>query len=247
MAKKAKKKVSWRTLARRAEKAAGKNLPMARRLRAQAAELRRTERTKNRVSTVEGKIVPAKRRNLGAAKRAVKGWATRHANALKREVAAVRDPVGAELYGDNAKQATAQGLNAEYRPGHGELVGGSLSQLAERLTKLARKKGGKDEIQHELAALSATSKYVGQVETDKAATKRLVDIQKLTGDRIVCGFLSEIEHCMKVNRGLPPGMTHIIGSYTITKIMDALNRAGYSASGQTPDPQIVRNYDKETL
>lgn len=235
MAKKA-KNVSWRTLARQAEKQ--KNPGEAAWLRRKSAALRRADRA-TKVS--KKKAAPAARRDLPGAVRATNGWATRRANEAKKAMEA--GGLGALAA---QAPATQQGVERvaltpteRGAPGHGELVGGAFSQLADRLTKLARKKGGTDAIQNELAALAASSKYEGSVETDKAATKRLLDVQQIIADRIVCGFLAEIEHTMNFHRGLPPGMVHTIDSFTITKIVDALNKAGYRPQGKVNTGSVM--------
>lgn len=225
MAKKA-KKVSWRTIARRAEKAA--DLPKARRLRAESAALRRADRAAKRKT--KKKAVPGARR----------GFAVR---ATKRALAALAEQAPNQQHGINrapseeAWQATKTAMDGEMRPdrgapGHGEVVGGVFAEIAERIAKLARKKNGMNGVYAELSSLALTKHYEGCVETDKSATTRLVEVQQIMADRIVCGFLAEMEHTMNFHRGFPPGMVHVIDEFTITKIIDALNAAGYSARGK---------------
>lgn len=212
MAKKA-KKVSWRTIARRAEKAA--DLPKARRLRAESAALRRADRAAKKTK----KAAPAARRGLAAL--AAKAPAT---------------PEGINREPTTAWQATAFGISDKVDrglPGQGDVVGGEISKLADELAKMARKKGGTDAIQNKLLAIRATAHYEGCVEADTAGTKRLVEVQQIMADRIVCGFLAEMEHTMNFHRGFPPGMVHVIDAFTITKIIDALNKAGYRSTGKT--------------
>lgn len=230
MAKTPTKASSWRTLARRAEKATSPTV--ARRLRAEAARLRRADRA---TKGVKKKSAPAGR-NIDAGMRAAKGWATRRADELRKAV-------GAGGLAALAAQAPAapQGINRDVSstwnngkaPGHGEIVGGADSQLAEKLVALARKKGGKDAVQIELMTLRQASKYEGCVETDKASTTRLIEVQQITADRVVCGFIAEVDHAMQFHRGLPPAMTWLLNSFTVTKIVDALNKAGYRATGKT--------------
>lgn len=239
MAKKA-KQVSWRTLTRKADKAAEKGqLRQAAALRKQAHELRRAERKKVK------KAAPAARRNIVVATRAARGWATRRANEVKKAMkagglAARVAEAPSQQQGINRAPTTMwqasvmqQAEDARGLPGQGELVGGEISKLADELVKLARKKGGTDAVQNKLLAIRATAHYAGCVETDTAATKRLIDVQQVMADRIVCGFLAEVDCAMQQYRGLPPAMVWNLNSYTVTKIIDALNKAGYRSTGKT--------------
>lgn len=213
MAKKA-AKVSWRTLTRRAEKAASNgHLTVARRLRGMAAEARRDTR---KTGTKKG-------RNLGAAKRAAQGWATRRANEIKKSVV----PVG--VLGDAQAQSYVQ---TRASPGHGEIVGGADAQTAERIVKLARRKGGTDAVQNEIIALRQIARHDGCVAADKNGLQRLIQVQETIAERIVCGFIAEFDDATKLFRGLPPDMVWSINSFTLTKIVDALNKAGYRAAGK---------------
>lgn len=166
----------------------------------------------------------ARWRALTDAQKEARGWAA-------RDVAThVRNLV------DQAKADGERSLldpQAHGQPGRGEIVGGVFSQQADRIANLARKKGGTDAIQNELAALAASSKYEGSVETDKNATKRLIETQQILADRVVCGFIAEVDHAINFHRGLPPGMTWLLNSFTVVKIVDALNKAGYSATGRS--------------
>lgn len=223
MAKKA-KKVSWRTLARQAKKE--KRPAEALWLRRKSAALRRADRKKkvapparqkDRVDTVQGKLVPFPAKRMPAT-RGAKAWATRRANQMAKATGTGAKP------SEEAWQATNQAM-AEDKPGHGEIVGGADAQLAERLVALARKKGGKDAVQNEITVL--------RVASDKAATARLVESHQILADRVVCGFIAEVDHSMKFYRGLPPDQTWMLNSFLITKIVDALNKAGYRATGKT--------------
>lgn len=242
MAKKA-KTVSWRTLTRRAEKAAKKgHKAAATRLRNMAAEARRGERATDRVSTVKGKLVPTKRRNLAGAKRAAKGWATRRANLITEAAAAAGPSLlavsrgisnGDGVRGRDIAARQAQDSAQGTAPGHGEIVGGADALLAERIVTLARKKGGTDAVQNEIKAHMAMARHQGCVETDKNATRRLIEVQQNIADRIVCGFIAEFNYAEMMRGGIPPDMIWSINSLTIVKIVDALNKAGYRATGKT--------------
>lgn len=179
------------------------------------------------------------------------GWATRRRNAAltaaKDEVRGFANRGAAALQADHVKnlmdQAKADGERSlldpqtgngqtHGAPGHGEIVGGADAKLTEEVIKLARKKGGFDAVKNALTSALATAKYEGSTETDKLATKRLIQVQQIQADRVVCGFIAEVEHSQKLHHGLPPGMTWMLNSFTVIKIIDALNAAGYYADGR---------------
>lgn len=159
------------------------------------------------------------RRSKRAMKAAAKGSLTSGVSAQR-----------VELGRSEAWQETIQAMGRE-NPGHGEIVGGADAQLAEKLVALARKKGGKDAVQNEIMALRQISHYEGRVASDKAATARMVELQQGFADRVVCGFLAEVDEHMR--NGLEPASTFTLNSFTVVKIVDALNKAGYRATGKT--------------
>lgn len=120
-------------------------------------------------------------------------------------------------------------------PGRGEIVGGKVDSDLNELLQLANK-GGFDEAKGKLMMLLATSKYEGQVDADSAALKRLQEVQNRIDERIVCGFIAEVDACQQQYRGLPPDMIWNLNSFTLIKIIDALNTAGYRGNGMRLDP-----------
>lgn len=233
MAKKA-KTVSWRTLTRQADKERSPRKASALRKLAWAA--RRADRAAKRKKV---KVVPAARRNIVGATRAAKGWATRRRTikSLAREThkaGLALQIIRAAPMGNKA-QCIARDMAADKEargaPGHGEVVGGVYAEIAERIAKLARKKGGMNGVYNELATLAASSKYQGASEMDKVATKHLIEVQERMAERVVCGFIAEVNQAEAEHRGLPQAMVWTLNSFLITKIVDALNKAGYSASG----------------
>lgn len=228
MAKKSSKasSPSWRTLMRRADAAANKgNLHKAVSLRKEAATLRKGER---KTSTPRSEVMK-------------KAWATRRANAKKLVVADTLTP-RAEAQAVNAVRddwnrvrstttatGAAEAANST-QPGRGEIVGGTEYNLAEEITKLARKKGGKDQIQYMIASEISIARYQGQREAEKLHMEQTKAIHEAQTDKIVCSAIGVLERGMKLNGGLPPTVT--MSSYTICRMLDALNRAGYSAEGK---------------
>lgn len=221
MAKKA-KKVSWRTLARRADKERSPRKATA--LRKQAWQLRRADRKK-----VSNRTIKSLARDT-----------LKKANAEGALGAAAPQGISRVSVNRLAQQVT----DTRGAPGRGEIVGGAYSQLADRLVKLSRKKGGTDTIQFELSALAASSKYEGCVETDKAATKRLIEVQQILADRVICGFIAEVEASTAQYHGLPPAMTFNVSSFLVVKIIDALNKAGYHGSGMNTVSQTAKLQDR---
>lgn len=222
MAKKA-AKISWRTLTRRADKA--RNPRTASRLRKQAHELRRAERTTKGQSrrTIKSLAREAHKAGLAVQISSIPKAAVR---ALAALAASPPECTTAEIA---AWQKATQFTES---PGKGEVVGGADSKMAEKLVTLARKKGGKDAVQNEIMAMRQTALYEGRVEADTAATKRLIEVQERIAERIVCGFISEVDTCVAQHHGLPPAMTWNLNSFLIIKIVDALNKAGYRATGR---------------
>lgn len=167
----------------------------------------------------------ARWRALADAQREARGWAA-------RVVANLVDQAKAD--GERSLLDPQPGnQQAHGNLGRGEIVGGADALLAERIVELARKKGGKDAVQSEIMAMRLVAKYEASVETDKNATKRLIEAQQILADRVVCGFIAEVDHAINFHRGLPPGMTWLLNSFTVVKIIDALNKAGYSTTGRS--------------
>lgn len=196
---------SWRTLMRRAKTAPRIE---AKQLREQAASLRRAERATTKKAAVSNK------RRLEA----------------MRVVASIPEP--ATLGGINRIPSSSWQNQNGQTPGHGEIVGGEVSKMAETLAALARKKGGTDAVQAELARLIAIARYEGQKAGDDANAKGYLATREAIDEKIVCGFIAEVDMAQQRYRGLPPDMVWNLNSFTITKIVDALNRAGYTAKGR---------------
>lgn len=134
---------------------------------------------------------------------------------------AVRDD-WERLSGVKAMQAT---------PGHGEIVGGAEHQFAEEIAKLARKKGGKDAIQNKITERIAQARAEGKILAERGRTEMSQRNHEAMSDKVVCGALATWEACMQVTGGLPP--TTFVSGYTIARIMDVLNRHGYSGAGRS--------------
>jgi hypothetical protein len=156
----------------------------------------------------ERKAAKAPRRQIGNAKAEVQAWGAAAAELVSKSVI--------ETYGQT--------------PGRGEIVGGEVSKLADKLAAIARKKGGTDAVQAELAQMIATARYEGQKAADDRHMKSIREMHEASTDKIVCSFIAVTEAEMKRGGGLPPAVT--ISSYTLCRMLDALNRAGYHADGK---------------
>lgn len=132
----------------------------------------------------------------------------------------VADAMSEALYGDNA-----QPMMGTQAPGHGEIVGGVLSRKADEIAKLARKKGGVDEIQRELGHLTATATYEGRVAAERMHSANIKAIHEAHTDKVVNAALATLMTDPRFRDGFPGAVT--ISGYTLARIVDALNRAGY--------------------
>jgi hypothetical protein len=225
MAKKSSKasSPSWRTLMRRAtdEQKAGKP-KVAAMLRAQAAKLRHGGKPKKTPRSdpaqVAGEKIMAESLN----------------QAFYGDTNMTADEAANNNGGSvNVQPLTIGGMNAD--------------KLIVDIKAMARRKDGKGDSQilQTLLALQGTANYEGQRKADDAAIETAKEVQRRTDERIVSGFIAEVETAQQMYRGLPPAMVWSVNSYVITKIVDALNRAGYTARGR--DPAANRMEKREAL
>ena len=174
-----------------------------------------------------------------------KGWATRRANSEAREAASYAESINAERQTplaspirrginrrlDETKDAMAKAMFGDNSPGHGEIVGGAEYQLTEEIMALARKKGGKDAIQNKITERIAVARAEGQILADRNMVQTAKRTHEAHSDKVVCGALATWEMAMTVNGGLPS--TCVVSGYTVARIMDVLNRLGYSGNGRS--------------
>lgn len=112
------------------------------------------------------------------------------------------------------------------------IAGQNADMLVADIVNMARKKDGGRQIRSTLMAVSAASKYEGERARDEQATSNLKTVQRVVDEKIVCSFLAEVDVNTKLYNGLPPDQVWTIASYTLVKIVDALNRAGYTPRGR---------------
>lgn len=202
------------TLSSRAR--AEKNPKKAKALRAQAAKLRRDER---------------EAKTAGSGAKIIKG--------LSQALEAVQAPGGwrAVKQGETVMMSHDEAASDSYAarhgaPGKGEIVGGALARKAEEMAKLARKSGGVDTIQTMLAQLESQARYEAVREAEQRFSKERLAVREAVRDKIVCGFIAEVETVQKAKSGLPPSQTWLVNAFTIVNLIDALNAAGYTAHGK---------------
>lgn len=223
MAKKSSKasSVSWRTLMRRAKAADRKgHRNAAIKLRAQAADLRHKVRKPKKAST--------RRSNPGS---------------LKADFNVSTGPDGRDVYTPVSAQAKAGAVLPPFPSGDTaplapppQLAGITDAALyVKGLVQLARMKKaevGEAEILQRLLSLQGVARYQGEQARESQATATLREVQRRADDKIVCGFLAEVDIAQKIYNGLPAELVWNVNSYVVTKIVDALNRAGYTPGGR---------------
>lgn len=146
---------------------------------------------------------------------------------INAPLAATHDAMTEALYGDNAKpmRATANGPDLSPHTPDG------LAITAHMLTVEARKKTGGD-VEGILRATIHGAKMAEQVRIEEGAARQRREHLRVTSQKIVCGFIAEVDMAMAHARGgLPPNMVWNLNSFTVTKIVDALNAAGYYGNG----------------
>ena len=131
----------------------------------------------------------------------------------------------------------AKAMFGDNSPGHGEIVGGADYQLTEEIMALARKKGGKDEAQNLITSAISTARAEGQRIAAQGERQARVELERIMDERIVCAFLAEANATAERFYGrFPPDMISNVSGLTLSKIIDALYRAGYTARGRRSPP-----------
>jgi hypothetical protein len=139
----------------------------------------------------------------------------------------------------------AGGLGAQTQgwapiPTHDELIAQSR---AEEITKLARSKGGaKEEIVKRLACWGRIAEVEARKEAEVANMDSIKMLTKQMHINVVASFLAQVNGMAAANRGpLPRSM--VVSGYTLARVVDALNQAGYTEDGFKSDG--IRRLDRE--
>lgn len=175
-----------------------------------------------------------------------KGWETRRLRAAERAHGLPANvKVATNSLTATGRQAFALGLlNTETKsspavgyqiPGRGEIVGGADAAMADEIMKLAKQKNGTGAMD----AVQALITNYGQLRENLGASQQRLDASKQKRSiiaeydrRIVCGFLSEVYDVQQRDGEIPDAMIWTLNSFTVSRIVDALNRAGYFPAGQ---------------
>ena len=206
MAKKSSKasSPSWRTLMRRAkdEDAAGKP-KVAAALREKAATLRK----KTRKPTSPKKTA----RRSKPAVRAKENITALHGSPRVQAVAEMREAHAAKTAAVTVERENAQ---------------------VDEIMKLARKKGGDVLVMSKLGQIEDMARYDGKRTAEDASRRLMTEMRQKLDEMIVCGWIAEVNAVEAMTRGIPPETVFQVSSLTVVKLVDALNRAGYTGAGR---------------
>ena len=82
-----------------------------------------------------------------------------------------------------------------------------------------------------------TARAEGQRIAAIGERKARVELERIMDDRIVCAFIAEANATAERFYGrFPPDMISNVSGLTLSKIIDALYRAGYTARGRRSPP-----------
>jgi hypothetical protein len=198
------------TLIRRARKA--KNPAESKRLRAQAAKMRRELRAK--------KVKPKKAK----AKKPKK--VTNPVAAMDNTWSMVKNNLNEILYGDNAKVGAKLGQQAT-----DSSINPWLDSRSDQLVKAA-KKGDGNTFDAILSDMMRGARMNALQEAEREHTEVLKALHEANSIKVVSAFIAEIEGIKALNRGvLSP--TIMVSSFTINRVVAALRDNGYTEFGNS--------------
>lgn len=138
------------------------------------------------------------------------------------------------LAGLNAPLAATTAVGASDADGANFTPAGQGLAVSARVAlTIARKNGAAAEadMQALLHGVAHNARMEEQRGILEATTRQRREHLRVTNQKIVCGFIAEVDMAMAQGRGLPPSMVWNLNSFTVTKIVDALNAAGYHGNG----------------
>lgn len=91
--------------------------------------------------------------------------------------------------------------------------------------------GNEAEAEQKLLQIMARSKFEGQKMVSEQHMQQANKTFRRTTEQAVCGFIAEVDHAQRMYGGLPPDQVWPIASFTVIKIVQALNDAGYTSRG----------------
>jgi hypothetical protein len=211
------------TLARKAAKS--KNPAVAKRLRSQAARLRREARAKSK------KVVRTRRVEPYTSMRETFEARARSAETAK----ALNDAI----YGDGRTELSRSPVSDPATDGEARWqVVPSIIQGYEvdRLRTLARIKRKADDettdpFEIGLRAKLVDAKVAGKKEAEQANTALLKQVHEVNRINVVSAFIAELEGVAAANGGTIP-KTLVVSGYTLARVLDALRDAGHTTEGK---------------
>lgn len=180
----------------------------------------------------------------------VKSWATRRARAAaaaeshsilrseEKVLADVTTGLIAETVAD-LQPFSSQSKGAA-KPAPQETATGSEDYFAKHARDLLGSASHGEAVQ-KLQNLIGVARFEGEKAADDRATATAKQVAAIHMERIVAAFIAEVEHAMNHHRGLPPDLVWTINSYTVSRVIDALNEAGYTAKGRRVQPETGKH------
>jgi hypothetical protein len=189
-----------------------KNPALAKRLRAQAAKLRREAREAKKPGPNKGLLKD------GASDPNVKMPPPNKLNHAQQSAA---NALGQQRFAPIAEQGWA--------PMPPDPI--VSKDAAENLMKVARHKNTSPEaFQSELLRIAANAKYEAKKEAQDEHRKAIIRNNEQHHINAVCAFIAELEGLSRENGG-PMPQAVVLSGYTVARVIDALKKAGYSAEG----------------
>lgn len=207
------------TLIRQAKRT--KNKAEAKRLREQAATLRRNGRAAKKLTDTAGKV------NV-----AVKNTRWQPMPGFRASIKKI-SPDGGTITIE-----TGPGVNQAMQ------VRNRLDEAVDEIFKVTRDKKLKDSAMPVIAVRRrlVEAKAEGREEAQKEARHRADMAREMTKIAVVSGFIATADQLAKLNGG-PMPQTAVISGYTLARVIDALRDAGWSENGKTSMGRHQANLD----
>ena len=187
------------------------------------------------------------------------GWAKRRANKKKVELIQMRQEGLPAQSGQNPNAPRASAMHPAANAGgiHGaeiEVAGWVVegarkieaalrANFSDQVIALAKKKDGAAEIQ-KLFDETVRQRILDASRATTVEFMYRADRERQTHmERVVCGFISEVDDVQRFRNGMPPEMIWTLSAHTVRNIVDALNKAGYHAGGIRNPPSDTASTD----
>lgn len=212
---------------RQAEKA--NTATEAKRLRAKAADMRRELREATKTKKPVVRKVARKKRSG-----AVRSILSNPAAIPMNTAAAIRAfPGKGNMTGFRGDNSTLHGVNVDMH--------------ARAIITEARKKNVDPmlALTERLEQIVRVAEFEGKKLAEKQAGENALAIRRATDAKIVCAFLAGVEHIETINHGMPT--TFVVSGFTLSKIVDVLHSAGYTAIGNSDTLEARRKHMWEAI